>query len=86
MSSGTGVNQGDARPTVFLSYSRADEAHAKRLAQALEQAGLQVWWDSLIEGGEAFAKSIEAATIRTRNPAGRVRRRDTRSSSPTSAS
>ena len=63
MSSGVGANQGDARPTVFLSYSRADEAHAKRLAQALEQAGLQVWWDSLIEGGEVFAKSIEAALV-----------------------
>ncbi len=49
------------RPTVFLSYSRADQAHAGRLAQALEDAGLQVWWDTLIEGGAAFAKTIEAA-------------------------
>lgn len=49
------------RPTVFLSYSRADQAHARMLAQALEAAGLQVWWDTLIEGGAAFAKTIEAA-------------------------
>ncbi|GAA4863096.1 TIR domain-containing protein [Luteimonas vadosa] len=49
------------RPTVFLSYSRADQAWARMLAQALEEAGLQVWWDALIEGGAAFAKSIEAA-------------------------
>ncbi len=31
------------------------------LAQALEAAGLQVWWDTLIEGGAAFSKTIEAA-------------------------
>ncbi|MEO8160029.1 MAG: TIR domain-containing protein, partial [Arenimonas sp.] len=31
------------------------------LAQALESAGLQVWWDTLIEGGAAFAKTIESA-------------------------
>ncbi len=49
------------RPTVFLSYSRADQAQARMLAQALEDAGLQVWWDTLIEGGAAFAKTIEAA-------------------------
>ncbi len=48
-------------PTVFLSYSRADQAQARMLAQALEAAGLQVWWDTLIEGGAAFAKTIEAA-------------------------
>lgn len=49
------------RPTVFLSYSRADQAQARALAQALEAAGVQVWWDTLIEGGAAFAKSIETA-------------------------
>ncbi|MBW8368814.1 MAG: TIR domain-containing protein [Arenimonas sp.] len=49
------------RPTVFLSYCRADQARARMLAQALEDAGLQVWWDTLIEGGAAFAKTIEAA-------------------------
>ncbi|PZO09007.1 MAG: hypothetical protein DCF27_07175 [Lysobacteraceae bacterium] len=49
------------RPTVFLSYSRADQGQARMLAQALEQAGLQVWWDTLIEGGAAFARTIEAA-------------------------
>ncbi|MET0656261.1 MAG: TIR domain-containing protein [Pseudoxanthomonas sp.] len=46
---------------MFLSYSRADQAVARQLAQALEQAGMQVWWDTLIEGGAAFARSIEAA-------------------------
>ena len=28
---------------------------------ALEAAGLSLWWDARIEGGAAFAKSIEAA-------------------------
>lgn len=49
------------RPTIFLSYARADQAQATRLAEALKGAGLDVWWDALIEGGAAFAKSIEVA-------------------------
>jgi TolB-like protein/predicted negative regulator of RcsB-dependent stress response len=52
---------GAKRPTVFLSYSHADQAPAHRLAAALQAAGCEVWWDTLIEGGAAFAKSIEAA-------------------------
>ena len=48
------------RKAVFLSYARADQAQASRLALALEAAGLAVWWDGLIEGGAAFAKSIES--------------------------
>lgn len=50
-----------APPTVFLSYARADQPQAEKLAAALEAAGLKVWWDALIEGGAEFAKSIEAA-------------------------
>ena len=46
---------------MFLSYSRADKAQAVRLAKALQGAGLDVWWDTLIEGGAEFAKTIEAA-------------------------
>jgi TolB-like protein len=48
-------------PTVFLSYARADQKQAAKLIQALEAAGLKVWWDAMIEGGAAFSKSIEAA-------------------------
>src|SRR5262245_55841338 len=48
------------RKTVFLSYARADQSQASKLALALETAGLAVWWDGLIEGGAAFAKSIES--------------------------
>lgn len=61
MSSGEESTQETTRPTVFLSYSRSDQDQARRLARALEDAGLQVWWDTLIEGGAAFAKTIEAA-------------------------
>jgi TolB-like protein/tetratricopeptide (TPR) repeat protein len=48
-------------PTLFLSYARADEASARRLAAALEHAGYIVWWDALIEGGAAFGRSIAQA-------------------------
>jgi len=50
-----------ARPTAFLSYSHADQDRARQLAAALEHAGIHVWWDTLIEGGAQFAKSVEAA-------------------------
>ena len=49
------------RHTAFLSYARADQAQATKLSKALQDAGLNVWWDTLIEGGAAFAKSIETA-------------------------
>ena len=52
------------RPTAFLSYARADKARAVKLVEALEQAGLDVWWDIRIEGGAAFARKIEAALDR----------------------
>ncbi len=54
--------QGDgSRPTAFLSYSHADQDRVRLLANALEQVGIHVWWDTLIEGGAVFAKSVEAA-------------------------
>ena len=61
MSSTQDLRADAKRPTVFLSYARADQTQATKLAKALEEAGLEVWWDALIEGGAAFAKSIEAA-------------------------
>jgi TolB-like protein/Flp pilus assembly protein TadD len=47
--------------SLFLSYARADEPFARRLAAALEHAGYTVWWDALIEGGAAFGRSIADA-------------------------
>lgn len=50
-----------ARPKAFLSYARADKAQAVKLVAALEQAGLDIWWDTRIEGGAAFAQKIASA-------------------------
>ncbi|MFZ2508012.1 MAG: TIR domain-containing protein [Steroidobacteraceae bacterium] len=59
---GTSDTRADAsRRTAFLSYARADQAQAEKLVAALEETGLVVWRDTLIEGGAAFAKTIEAA-------------------------
>src|SRR6186713_3362449 len=52
------------RPTAFLSYARGDQERVERLATALGQAGVEVWWDTLLEGGAEFTKSIEAAINR----------------------
>jgi len=51
----------DKSVTLFLSYARTDAAFAHRLATALEQAGFTIWWDALIEGGEAYSRSIAEA-------------------------
>jgi TolB-like protein/Flp pilus assembly protein TadD len=44
---------------VFISYKRADRPRVALLADALQEAGHQVWWDAMIEGGAAFARRIE---------------------------
>ncbi len=51
----------DVQLTLFLSYGRPDRAFAEKIAAGLRDAGFVVWWDALIEGGAAFARSIEAA-------------------------
>ncbi len=50
-----------AAPRVFLSYARADRKRALPLIAALEQAGISVWWDGLLEGGDSFLPTTEAA-------------------------
>jgi TolB-like protein len=55
------MGDADSHRTVFLSYARADQDQAARLAEALEAAGLAVWWDKLIQGGAPFAESIETS-------------------------
>ncbi|MEM8919298.1 MAG: TIR domain-containing protein [Pseudomonadota bacterium] len=52
--------------TVFLSYSRTDIKKARAVIAMLEQAGYSVWWDGLLEGGERFANTTEAALERAR--------------------
>src|SRR5206468_9278567 len=46
---------------VFVSYARADEKQAKAIIACIEQAGLEVWWDGLIPGGERFSAKIAEA-------------------------
>jgi TolB-like protein/tetratricopeptide (TPR) repeat protein len=47
--------------TVFVSYSRNDQKRALPIIKILEDAGFSVWWDGLLEGGERFSQTTEAA-------------------------
>ena len=46
---------------IFLSYARVDADPAKRLADALAQAGHDVWWDREIHAGSRFTSAIDKA-------------------------
>lgn len=46
---------------VFLSYSRADRAAARRFADRLSHEGFSVWWDAALRAGETFDEVIEDA-------------------------
>lgn len=59
---GGGATNGPSA-TVFLSYARDDRAKAEAIVAVLEERGLVVWWDGLIEGGHEFADKIEQALI-----------------------
>lgn len=43
---------------VFISYKREDQARVALLAEGLRSAGLSVWWDRDISGGEAWRQAI----------------------------
>lgn len=47
--------------SVFISYASADRKHVPPILRILERAGYSVWWDGLLEGGQRFSRSIEAA-------------------------
>lgn len=51
---------------VFVSYHHDDRAWAERLAHALEEAGLSVWWDRTIPAGQDFDQVIERALAETK--------------------
>jgi TolB-like protein len=51
---------------VFVSYARADKDRVQPLVDALIAEGCEVWWDSHIVGGGAFAQEIEAALMAAR--------------------
>ena len=46
-------------PDVFISYARADQALARRVAKALQAAGLDVWWDADLPAHRAYSEVIE---------------------------
>jgi TolB-like protein len=52
---------GSRLPDIFLSYTRDDQATARRFAQGFEQAGFSVWWDQTLVAGEAFDEVTEKA-------------------------
>jgi hypothetical protein len=43
---------------VFISYKREDQARVSPIVQGLRRAGLSVWWDRDISGGQASRQSI----------------------------
>lgn len=43
---------------VFISYKREDRLHANRLAEALKQAGYEVWFDHELISGDQFRNVI----------------------------
>jgi TolB-like protein len=48
-------------PDIFLSYTREDQATAKRFAEAFEAQGFSVWWDVTLRSGEAYDQVTEEA-------------------------
>ena len=48
-------------PDIFLSYNREDQATARLFAEALGQAGFDVWWDATLRSGEAYDEVTEKA-------------------------
>lgn len=48
-------------PDVFLSYSREDQAIARRFAEGLQREGFSVWWDQSLSAGEHYDKVTEQA-------------------------
>lgn len=44
---------------VFISYARADESVARRVARALQAAGLDVWWDANLPAHRDYSEIIE---------------------------
>ena len=44
---------------IFISYKREDEVRVGRLAKALQDAGLSIWWDRSLAGGENWRSQIE---------------------------
>lgn len=46
---------------IFLSYARGDADTARTIAEAIGNAGHEVWWDRHLHGGSRFASEIDKA-------------------------
>jgi len=47
--------------SVFVSYSRVEQEHAKRVIDLLEKAGFTVWWDGMLKPGATYVETTEEA-------------------------
>ena len=45
-------------PGVFVSYKREDRERVIPLVEALEAAGLEVWWDRFLRGGDSWREEL----------------------------
>jgi eukaryotic-like serine/threonine-protein kinase len=64
---GCGASPGEERlPDIFVSYSREDQAVARRYAEGFESQGFSVWWDQALTPGEAFDQVTERALEESR--------------------
>lgn len=44
---------------VFVSYASVDRRRVARVVRVLHRAGLEVWWDRDLQGGDSFRAEIE---------------------------
>jgi TIR domain-containing protein len=52
---------------IFISYASEDKQLAKRLAEALQQAGLRVWYDDFeLKLGDSISESVDAGLAESR--------------------
>jgi TolB-like protein len=53
-------------PDVFLSYTRDDQAVARRFAEGFARAGFSVWWDQALSPGDDYDAVTEQALLQAR--------------------
>jgi hypothetical protein len=51
---------------IFISYKREEQPKARKLANALEREGWDVWWDPKLRAGEHFDDVIEKSLMESK--------------------